>query len=526
MKRSLLVAGLLCVIIFSCTQITEYTNTLLRTDKLPSQLFTIDITKDTVLHTQKGALIRIPKGALSAGTSTVQLEIKEAYTITDILRGGLATQSNGQPLSSGGMIFINPAKDQDAKIVQPVQVSIPTAFVENNMQLFKGEEQKDGSINWTDPQPMLPSPQTAMLERGKELFLNNCATCHNPRKDMTGPSLEHILERVPQGVKGYDDKLKLLYAFTRNNGKILKEGVPYYCCLYRNWNKTPMNLFPSLSDADLDALYGYIENESLRSGIPHPTPGKDTCAENCKQYVQLKGDLIRKKNKLQSQSVPMVIENRLMIDSVTLLMSSDTVTSIVEKVSSATRQSFYYQFTITSFGWYNVDMLSKDIPGSEKSKLVVYLAGQYAGKTTIYLIVPSVNVLAPAGKLSSGDGFGFYDLDGGIFLPQGIPAYIVVIGEYDDNIVFAKQAFTTSRNQDFTLEPEIVTQDVFETAIKSLNLNNINFSVNETAIAPDLRKTIKDLKDIEKLKPANCDCDCYLPFDIDLITDSSSRRSY
>jgi hypothetical protein len=79
---------------------------ILATDKLPSQFFTINTGQDTILITSKGAVIRIPKGAISGDENTVQLEIKEAYSIEDIFRAGLTTQSNGQPLSSGGMIYI------------------------------------------------------------------------------------------------------------------------------------------------------------------------------------------------------------------------------------------------------------------------------------------------------------------------------------------------------------------------------------------------------------------------------------
>lgn len=104
MRKPLLIIGLLVAVVYACNQQGKIVNALANTSKLPSQLFTIDITKDTLLHTKNGALIRIPHGALSASSTTVQLEVKEAYNMQNMLQAGLTTMSNGKPLSSGGMI--------------------------------------------------------------------------------------------------------------------------------------------------------------------------------------------------------------------------------------------------------------------------------------------------------------------------------------------------------------------------------------------------------------------------------------
>src|SRR5687768_16627210 len=132
MRKPLLIIGLLAVIVYACNQRGNTINSLLSTGKLPTQLFSIDISKDTTLITKNGALIRIPKGALSADENIVKLEVKEAYSMRDIIKAGLTTQSNGQPLSSGGMIYINAVGENNVRITQKISIATPTPFLEKN----------------------------------------------------------------------------------------------------------------------------------------------------------------------------------------------------------------------------------------------------------------------------------------------------------------------------------------------------------------------------------------------------------
>ena len=80
-----------------------------------------------------------------------------------------------------------------------------------------------------------------MAQDGKALFQTNCASCHHPTKVVTGPALKGINDRVAD--------TKLLHSWIRNNGAVLATGNKYFNDLYVQYNKTPMNLFPGLSDA-------------------------------------------------------------------------------------------------------------------------------------------------------------------------------------------------------------------------------------------------------------------------------------
>ena len=102
--KSILVAFVGMLLLIACNN-KKGNSPAFNTSRIASQTFTIDITKDTTLLTKKGAVVKIPKGALTnEDNNSVELEIKEAYSIEDMLLAGLTTSSNGQALSSAYQI--------------------------------------------------------------------------------------------------------------------------------------------------------------------------------------------------------------------------------------------------------------------------------------------------------------------------------------------------------------------------------------------------------------------------------------
>ncbi|MBO9632567.1 MAG: c-type cytochrome [Chitinophagaceae bacterium] len=97
---------------------------------------------------------------------------------------------------------------------------------------------------------------------GQKLFQDNCATCHSVVKDLTGPALKGVEERVK-------DK-KLLHAWIRNNQAVLASGDKYFNDLFQKWGKTPMNVFPAMSDEEIDAILKYVREYK----VPTPVAGE------------------------------------------------------------------------------------------------------------------------------------------------------------------------------------------------------------------------------------------------------------
>lgn len=110
---------------------------------------------------------------------------------------------------------------------------------------------------------ILLSNNTAISQDGKQLFSQNCASCHALNKQLTGPALANVEDRWP-------DK-KMLHAWIKNNQEVIKSGYPYAVKLYNDYNKTAMNVFTNLSDKDIDAILGYIKVAGAT-----PAPGSST----------------------------------------------------------------------------------------------------------------------------------------------------------------------------------------------------------------------------------------------------------
>lgn len=118
------------------------------------------------------------------------------------------------------------------------------------------------------------------IAAGKALFISNCAACHNPLKDGTGPALHGVTERVP-------DKA-LLHAWIKNNQAVLASGNKYFNDLYNSRGKAAMNLFTSLTDAEIDNILAYVESVKPPTT---PTPGTGTATEPSSDNTLLYGIL-------------------------------------------------------------------------------------------------------------------------------------------------------------------------------------------------------------------------------------------
>ncbi len=99
-----------------------------------------------------------------------------------------------------------------------------------------------------------------LAQDGKALFQANCASCHALNKKLTGPALAGLEERGP-----WADRKKL-YSWIRNPAGFAKTDA-YAAGLIKEYGVL-MTAFPSLSDAEIDAVVTYINTPP-----PPPPPG-------------------------------------------------------------------------------------------------------------------------------------------------------------------------------------------------------------------------------------------------------------
>ena len=91
------------------------------------------------------------------------------------------------------------------------------------------------------------------LTNGSSVFKANCAACHKPDKDMTGPALQGVLSRAPRPA------LDWYLAFMQHEDSLIKTGEPYTLALHKRWGNSA-SLHPyRLSRKDLLDVLVFVE---------------------------------------------------------------------------------------------------------------------------------------------------------------------------------------------------------------------------------------------------------------------------
>ena len=540
---------------------------LLSADSLPIQNFVIDINKDTLLHTSNGTWIKIDKGTFSSGNGKAALEIKEAITMQQIIKAGLVTQSNGQPLASGGMIYINAAAGQTITINKPFKVAVPSSSLDKNMQLYKGETTTNGNINWKDPKALNDNLQMSAIKKGEILFQQKCASCHGIGKEKSGPDLANVWERINMLGEGGDS-----YGFYIWQHKFKKENVsdlywpsenadtahiehlihpphPYICNLMALYNNQEVDLSNDLEKNEQDwvKIYRYIENESNRRNLPYPRHAYlDACIDSCSLYKRLTEELALKQSAAESKRQELIAENDALVkrNENTALPATtqappppgfvNSTPAEKEKVVAENYTATYYEFTIETFGWYNIDMLLKQSDNIEESELLVRITGAYREKIKVYLIIPSLKVMLDGGLTGKNkDEYAFYNKDGTVPLPQNTRAIILALTEADKSIAYSVKGFAPQLKQSFDISLTGSTKSELYAAIENMGVSGLSIEVNNSKNAAAIKeadKTIEQLqtalKNAEKVKPTRCDCDCGEPLAVPMPATAPAPDSY
>ncbi len=132
----------------------------------------------------------------------------------------------------------------------------------------------------------------AKWSEGKALFKSNCAACHNPVADGTGPALKGVTARW-EGGGAYKGKSgnQWLHTWITNWNDAVNAGYPYAVAM-RASRPAAMNVFAGvLKDADIDNILLYVENsDAFAAPAAVPAAGGATAssgqaAPNASLYI-------------------------------------------------------------------------------------------------------------------------------------------------------------------------------------------------------------------------------------------------
>ncbi len=108
-------------------------------------------------------------------------------------------------------------------------------------------------------------------KNGEKLFKANCTACHALDKQLVGPALGGVVDRLKTEQSLDAD---WIHKWIKDNKALRESGDKYANEVYEKFNKTEMTAFPSLSDQDINDILEYTTNP------PAPEPAADAAATN------------------------------------------------------------------------------------------------------------------------------------------------------------------------------------------------------------------------------------------------------
>lgn len=433
--RSLFVCLAVLTCFSACKNQDSRLFSILSPNNLPLQEFIINPQADTVLKTIHAALIHIKAGSISGGESAV-VRIREALTASEILTAGLVTRSGNELLSSDGMIYFEAV---DATILKPIAINLPRLRTVTNMQLFKGEANTQGTIDWQNPQPLsYPSVDSACLTEARMLFRSKCLSCHNLLRDATGPALARVGSRGP-----WNNPDSFAY-FIRNASAAVNTN-PYLIDLKAKFGSVMIS-YPVLSDKTLACLLDYLNAAGIEEEIANT-------------------------NWRESNRPPYRDTTLPVWDTSTILPTQDTST-----ILSMPEMSEYviYDFEITSEGWYNIDLFLKgNTPFLAKQDIKIKIANKKIGNTIGFLLLPESKVLIQADELNND----ILTFEKDLLLPLDQRVVLLVLSSDENNeLLYSLSEFkTTGRcHNTITLKPGSLPQ--IQEAIQQKKIDHIKIA--------------------------------------------------
>ena len=483
---------------------------ILNKDALASQIFSVNINRDTTLLTKNGCVVNIKKNSLESDNAEVKIEIKEALSNTDIVLAGLTTMSGKQALSSGGMLYVNAASGYKVTIKKELEILVPTKNYVADMSVFKGEE-KDGKIDWTNPEPLPNDTLQRNIKIGGEIFKANCANCHKVNDDYTGPAMYGLPKRRSR---------QWIYNFMHNPAGMIRYDKKARAS-FETWKPTVMTAFPNLTNNDIDAVLAYTESKGNANGFRlFSTYAKtdtssliDKCEDSCYTYLTALNRLNDERDLLENSPNEefFSLNREVPIPTQPPISEPQEPTASVpiperKIVAPTSVTATFYTINIKTFGWTNIDCLMDNYDSTIPSELFVRIQGKYEVDYTVSLIMPSVKAFVQGGKLEDSKMYGFDEVNGKINLPQQAPCYIIAFAEVDGKLIFGKAEFNATTKQTINLSFTETTKEGLANEIKALKLDGVDAEVKDSKNA-DLINTIKKEETAtEKLRPKNCDC--------------------
>ena len=132
-----------------------------------------------------------------------------------------------------------------------IGLGLATACSSNNNN---NSNENENSSNIPGDSSMMTSPSNATsaassVELGNQLFNSKCAACHTVNRDVIGPALAGVTQRVSKD---------WIHNFVHNSTQVIASGDTTANSLYKAYNQVQMPAFSDLTDQEIDNILAYI----------------------------------------------------------------------------------------------------------------------------------------------------------------------------------------------------------------------------------------------------------------------------
>ncbi len=99
---------------------------------------------------------------------------------------------------------------------------------------------------------------------GRQLFNTNCAACHQLDRKGVGPALRGVANKYEK---------EWLYPWIKNSAAMIASGDARAVAVFEEFNKSPMQAFPQLSNSDIDNILAYTSQPKAEPVIAETSSG-------------------------------------------------------------------------------------------------------------------------------------------------------------------------------------------------------------------------------------------------------------
>jgi hypothetical protein len=331
--------------------------------RVPSQFFQIDPNKDTVLVSNRGTLLFIPKNNFLDTLnrpihSLIDIEFVEIHNLEEAIQSGLSTlTTKNEVLETAGMFFINVQNNMKNNILykQPIEILTHSNVIIDNLEQFDGVW-KGESLVWGNPKPLKKEMQKIPFDVLLNLLKPNAFLGSNPPKKLA--PLKLLIQDPTR--ENTDCPILSIYRTLDNNHNALVNT--WFCSL-----DFIVRLESIANSCSIMPFLIYLENTDKLLWQVDELVAIELEKENNPESINFRKFAAQKKTRLSNKS-PVSPEA---LERITL------ITRRAMKLQKENNLNYPINLYVSNSGWVNLDAL---LP-KEKTK----------GYTYIYDIVFSVS---------------------------------------------------------------------------------------------------------------------------------------